>query len=238
MNNLRTLRKQKGVNQKVVADYLGISFQAYSRYEKGFIKPDPEKLAKLAEFFGVTVEYLDSQFPTIISDNETRRLEENLMKKFTRQFIKNNTLDYFISKSIFKRIPPLFSIDNPDMSLVNEKPYKVDLPFYYQEAGKPVFCFLYGDDQNMTPNFLPGDLIIARKEYRIKNGDFVIVSINRKDAVIRKVSTIGKKKFLTATDPSIEPIEFKPTIDLIYIGIVLERRTVSVHLNYLGYLDE
>jgi len=238
MNNLRTLRKQKGITQKVVADYIGISFQAYSRYENGYIKPDPDKLARLAEFFGVSIEFLDSQFPNIIGVTETRRLEENLMKKFTRHFIKNNTLDYFISKPIFKRIPALFSINSPDLSLVNENPYKVDLPFYYQEAGKPIFCFLYNEENIMSPDFLNGDLIIARNEYRIKDGDYVVVSINKEDAVIRKVISKGNKKFLDSNDSTIKAIEFVPSINLIFIGLVLERRSIKVHLNYLGYLDE
>lgn len=58
MEQLRELRTAKGVSQQVVADYLEITRQAYSNYENGNRDPDNETLLKLAEYFGVTVDYL------------------------------------------------------------------------------------------------------------------------------------------------------------------------------------
>lgn len=58
MNQLKILRTGKGVSQQIVADYLEITRQAYSNYENGNRDPDNETLLKLAEYFGVTVDYL------------------------------------------------------------------------------------------------------------------------------------------------------------------------------------
>lgn len=58
MNQLKILRKQKGVPQQTVANYLEITRQAYSNYENGNRDPDNETLLKLAEYFEVSVDQL------------------------------------------------------------------------------------------------------------------------------------------------------------------------------------
>lgn len=58
MKNLKRLRAGKGVPQQVVADYLGITRQAYSNYESGNRDPDHETLLKLAEYFDTTVDFI------------------------------------------------------------------------------------------------------------------------------------------------------------------------------------
>ena len=58
MDRLKTLRKQMGKTQTDIANYLGISYQAYAHYESGRRAPDPQSLKKLADYFGVSVDYL------------------------------------------------------------------------------------------------------------------------------------------------------------------------------------
>ena len=56
MEYLKHLRQSKGVSQQEVADYLGITRQAYSNYENGYRAPDNETLLKLGEYFDTTVD--------------------------------------------------------------------------------------------------------------------------------------------------------------------------------------
>lgn len=55
---LRELRGKKGVTQSQVAEYLGLKLRAYQYYESGEHRPEYEKLMALADFFGVTTDYL------------------------------------------------------------------------------------------------------------------------------------------------------------------------------------
>ena len=55
---LRELRGRKGVTQSQVAEYLGLKLRAYQYYESGEHRPEYEKLMALADFFGVTTDYL------------------------------------------------------------------------------------------------------------------------------------------------------------------------------------
>ncbi len=55
---LRKLRKQKNLTQKQLADYLHVTDGAVAMWEHGRREPDVEILTKLADFYGVTVDYL------------------------------------------------------------------------------------------------------------------------------------------------------------------------------------
>ena len=55
---IKTLRKQKDVSQEVFARYLGVSFQAVSKWETGLTMPDVAMIPAIASFFGVTTDEL------------------------------------------------------------------------------------------------------------------------------------------------------------------------------------
>jgi len=55
---LYQLRKQKGLSQEQLADELGVSRQAISKWEGGACLPETEKLAQLSDFLGVSIDYL------------------------------------------------------------------------------------------------------------------------------------------------------------------------------------
>ena len=56
--NLKTLRKNKGITQEELAVRLNVVRQTISKWEKGQSVPDAEMLVKLAEFFEVPVSQL------------------------------------------------------------------------------------------------------------------------------------------------------------------------------------
>lgn len=55
---LKQLRKETGTRQKDLADFLQISASAVSHYESGKNLPDAFTLVKLADFFGVSIDYM------------------------------------------------------------------------------------------------------------------------------------------------------------------------------------
>ncbi len=56
--NLKEIRTQRGMTQKMVADYLGCSAVVYSRYETGDRMPSVDMLIRLGDCFGVSIDYL------------------------------------------------------------------------------------------------------------------------------------------------------------------------------------
>ena len=55
---IRTLRQRKGVTQEALAEVLGVSAQAVSKWENSVTTPDIELLPKLAIYFGVKIDEL------------------------------------------------------------------------------------------------------------------------------------------------------------------------------------
>lgn len=55
---ISTLRKEKGMTQKDIADKLGITDKAVSKWERDVAFPDTATIPKLAEILGVSVEEL------------------------------------------------------------------------------------------------------------------------------------------------------------------------------------
>lgn len=57
-HRIQTLRKSKGISQEELADKIGVSRQAVSKWESEQSTPDIEKIILLSEFFGVTTDFL------------------------------------------------------------------------------------------------------------------------------------------------------------------------------------
>ncbi len=57
-DRILTLRKSKGMSQEQLAEAMGVSRQAVSKWESEQASPDPEKIVILSEIFGVTTDYL------------------------------------------------------------------------------------------------------------------------------------------------------------------------------------
>ena len=56
--NIRNLRIDGGYTQRQIAQILGVNQNTYSQYEIGVLNYSVEALEKLADFYGVSVDYL------------------------------------------------------------------------------------------------------------------------------------------------------------------------------------
>ena len=57
-DNLIMLRNMFGMSQEAIAEKIGISRQAYAKWESGATVPDIEKCKRLADFYDVTIDGL------------------------------------------------------------------------------------------------------------------------------------------------------------------------------------
>ena len=57
-NKIRELRKQRGITQEQLAESIGISFQAVSKWENNIALPDITLVPVLASYFGVSMDEL------------------------------------------------------------------------------------------------------------------------------------------------------------------------------------
>lgn len=57
-DRIQSLRKARGISQEELADRVGVSRQAVSKWESEQSTPDLEKIIALSDFFGVTTDYI------------------------------------------------------------------------------------------------------------------------------------------------------------------------------------
>ena len=72
-DKITMLRKSRALSQEELAERLGISRQAVSKWESGQSMPDIDKIVLLSEFFGVTTDYLLKD----TNDNVSEEKEES-----------------------------------------------------------------------------------------------------------------------------------------------------------------
>ena len=56
--NIRNLRIDRGLTQKQIAEVLNVKQNTYSQYEIGVLNYPVDVLLKLADYYGVSVDYL------------------------------------------------------------------------------------------------------------------------------------------------------------------------------------
>ncbi len=74
--NIKKLRHEKGITQENLADFLGVTFQSVSRWERGESYPDITVLPEIADFFKVSVDELLGVNKAIDEVELTKLLEE------------------------------------------------------------------------------------------------------------------------------------------------------------------
>ncbi len=77
--NIRSLRRKHQVSQEDLAETMGVTVQAISKWETGKANPDLMLLPKLAEYFGVSIDnlfYINGE-ENILEENSANILEHN-----------------------------------------------------------------------------------------------------------------------------------------------------------------
>ena len=117
---LRALREIQGRDQAEVADSLKLNRVTYNRYETGAREPDLITVARLAEYYGVSVDYLlgltDSpnpyKSPKIISDlREGRVAYKDLSEETKKSLNRMDELPIELQDKINEMISTLLDIE-------------------------------------------------------------------------------------------------------------------------------
>ena len=66
-NRLQQLRKENGYSQDALAEKLGLSRQAISKWERGESSPDTDNLIALAELYHMTLDQLLGGEPSLLA---------------------------------------------------------------------------------------------------------------------------------------------------------------------------
>ena len=103
---IKKLRKEKGLTQQEIANIVGITATGVSYWESGNAVPNTETLNKLANYFGVTVNFLLGVKDKIEMEDNSRtailfRKAEQVDPKEKEKLldILDSTIDIFLGKN-------------------------------------------------------------------------------------------------------------------------------------------
>lgn len=92
MNRLKEMRKKNHLTQVQIATMLSVRQNTYSYWESGKTNPDISCLQKLAEYYGVTVDYLIGRDvpDTDVGDKQTKKepaADDSGLAEYKKQLI-------------------------------------------------------------------------------------------------------------------------------------------------------
>ena len=141
---LKTLRKEKNISQEKLAAYLGISYQAISKWENGNTYPDIQLLPEIARFFGITIDELlqaekldeqalldeyTSKAETLFRNGEDTETLLTLWKEAYRKMPNNIRVKEFLMSTYFDADKVKYSQEIIELGM---EIYNSDANMYYK----------------------------------------------------------------------------------------------------------
>ncbi len=111
MIKIRELREENGLKQKDLAEKIGVVAHNVGDWERGKCEPSIEILVKLANFFGVSVDYIignSDDFGVINTQNNLTKGEQRLLNAFSKsdEILKDKLIElaeFYSSLSVLKK---------------------------------------------------------------------------------------------------------------------------------------
>lgn len=147
MNRISQLRQAMGISMKEAARRLGLPYTTYVGYEKGTREPATDTLLSLADFFGVSLEYLLGREPQSIGLLPMPKL---------RQLPMLGTIACG---------EPILAAQNLDGTVA--APAHIDADFALRCQG----------DSMAGARILDGDIVYIRRQDTVENGQIAAVLI-------------------------------------------------------------
>lgn len=211
MNNIKFLRKKKGLTQAQLCKVLNIAQPTLSGYETGNYEPDQDTLGRIADYFGVTVDFILGRENHTTIDTTPRAIQ-----------IKDLAIQDEVELNDIFRIPLLGSV-------VAGVPIEAqeDLEGYVYINFRPkeeYFALRVHGDSMINAGIRDNSVLIVHKQPVATCGDIVVAMLNGEQTVKRFKIFGDCNIFLMPENPEFEPIPVLKGDDFLVLGKVVEVR--------------
>ena len=182
MEQLKILRKQKGLYQKDVATFLGVDRTTYVKYENGVSEPDNDTLVKLAELFNVSVDYLLGR--------ETNDIYASIGAMPVKKI----------------KLPVLGNVACGEPIYANEE---LEGYVYVNEDIGADFCLRAQGDSMVNARIFDGDTLFVKKQDMVDDGEIAVVLIED-EATVKRVYYDRENNTITLMpeNPAYKPMRY------------------------------
>lgn len=175
MNRIKELRMAAGIKQSTLAAELNVSAAALSGYETGRFEATTETYQRIANYFGVSLDYL-----------------------LNHSNIRN------AASTSFAKIPVLGDVAAglPMMAEENIVDYEEVDPAM-ATSGELFGLRIKGS--SMEPRIKEGDVVIVRKQEDVDTGDVAVVLVNGDSATVKRIKKETSGITLIPNNPAYDP---------------------------------
>lgn len=164
MNRIKLLREEKNVYQKDLARLLGVSIPAINYYENEKRSMDTYTAIKLADYFGVSVDYLLGK--TDIKNSK----ESNVMP------LPDTPVKVPVVGKISAGLPLLANENIEGYEFAPSSLIKDGFEYFYLRVN--------GDSMNLK--FNNGDVVLVQKQDDLENDEIGVILVDGMDATVKK----------------------------------------------------
>lgn len=177
-SRIKQLREERGLTQIELAKILKISNTTLSQYETGARVPSDDIKTALADYFGVSLDFLFGR-----TNQRTKAVES--------------------PKGV--RIPVLGDVAAglPIEAVENIVDYE-EIDQAMAASGEHFGLRLKGD--SMEPRMKDGDVVIVRKQEDVKSGDVAVVLVNGDSATVKRIKKGPSGITLIPNNPVYDPM--------------------------------
>ena len=214
---LRTRRKELKLTQKDIADRLGISYQAYSAWERGVKQPSKEKVKQLEQILDVPIGYFTEieivRLYNTLSDAGKDQALSYVRSLIQKEQCKNvvpiaeKLYEYYVYEKMSAGI---------GSSVYNDQDY--DTVYFDKELAHDFASWVSGD--SMEPKYQNGSVALIRETGFDYDGAVYAVSCNSQ-TYIKRVYREENGLRLVSINPKYQDIFLSYDEDPRIVGIIV-----------------
>lgn len=202
MLRLRELRKNRRLSQLEFARQFGVAQNTVSNWENGNRLLDTDTANKIADFFGVSVDYLLGREPAPEGAPAPSRPGSKWVPVLGR----------VAAGTPIEAVEDILDYEEIDAKTAASGEY-----FALQIKG-----------QSMEPRIKDGDVVIIRKQNDCNSGDIAVVLVNGDEATVKRIKKRPEGIMLIPSNPAYEPMFYSnediEKLPVTIIGKVIELR--------------
>ena len=217
---LKARRKELKLTQKDIADKLGISYQAYSAWERGVKEPSTEKVVLLEKLLNVPKGYFTEieivRLYNVLSPNGKEKVVSYARDLVTEEQ-KNKVVSIAEPRYEYRVYEEMSA--GLGATIYGEKEY--DTVYYNEELGHDFASWVSGD--SMEPKYHSGDVALIKKTGYDFDG-LVYAVVYNEETYIKKVFLEENTVRLVSINDSYKDI-IAPIEEVNIVGVVTDSFT-------------
>lgn len=213
---LKARRKELKLTQKEIADQLGVSYQAYSAWERGIKEPSVEKVGQLEKILTVSKGYF-TEIEIVRLYNVLSNKGQNQVLEFVRGLVQEESKKVvLISEPCFKYHVYEKMSAGIGASVYDDRNY--DTVYFNKELAHDFASWVSGD--SMEPKYQNGSVALIRETGFDYDGAVYAVVCNSQ-TYIKRVYREEKGLRLVSINPTYKDIFIPYNEDPRVVGIIV-----------------